>query len=316
MKITKLTVLIFSLVLIYGFSFAHAGSLSPSASPTATFHTLEDIYLRLTTNATSVEGDHDLSTTTVPVASFYTLEQIYDAIPTIDATKVAVGTTYLGVSGSLAAGGYTYGSEDQGYVLGTATGAGTVFVDMFNGSGVQTGPTNITGETQADGGLDDYNNGDSPATGRYEGSWTVCNVGNSYCGTSDTAAKVKDNQTGLIWSYNCGGLGCSTLTDDSVSLTYSWTNGGANNNLYTAQQLCTSGDHGKTGWYLPHQKQMLQAYINGAYGNILDVGTQYNNWSATEVSSQTRAWVVNLGNAYGASTVKTALNTIRCVRSS
>lgn len=78
-----------------------AGNLNPSASPAASGYTLTDIYNRLTTNATATEADHLFVPSASPASSFYTLKQIYDAIPTIDASKVKLGTTYLGVSGTL-----------------------------------------------------------------------------------------------------------------------------------------------------------------------------------------------------------------------
>jgi len=91
------TVLITGLIV---FTITKAGSLSPTLSPASTFYTLSDIYTRLTTNATATEANHDLNTSNSPSATFYTLKQIYDAIPTIDATKVLTGTTYLGVAGT------------------------------------------------------------------------------------------------------------------------------------------------------------------------------------------------------------------------
>ena len=80
---------------------AKAGSLTPSASPAATSYTVEDIYNRLITNSTATEGDHIFSPDGVPAATLYTLKQIYDAIPTIDATKILTGTSYLGIAGSM-----------------------------------------------------------------------------------------------------------------------------------------------------------------------------------------------------------------------
>jgi hypothetical protein len=80
---------------------AEAGSLTPPATPAPTFHTLSDIYSRLTTNATSTAGNHSFTAPTSVVGSDYTLTQIYSAIPTIDPAKVLQGTNYLGVAGSV-----------------------------------------------------------------------------------------------------------------------------------------------------------------------------------------------------------------------
>lgn len=108
--------LILSLSLFAISSVVYAGTLTPSATPAATFYTLGDIYTRLTTNASATLGNHDFAPGGSPGASLYTLTQIYDAVPTIDASKVKLGTSYLGVAGSLVPNG------------GTATAAG-----LFNG---------------------------------------------------------------------------------------------------------------------------------------------------------------------------------------
>lgn len=95
----------FGLMLLVG--VVYAGSLSPSASPAATSYTLTDIYTRLTTNATSTAGNHDFAPAGAPAGSLYTLTQVYDAIPTILANTVKLGTSYLGVAGSLTPDGGT-----------------------------------------------------------------------------------------------------------------------------------------------------------------------------------------------------------------
>src|SRR3989344_3139902 len=97
-------------------SVVYAGTLTPSATPAATSYTLTDIYTRLTTNASATLADHVFTPGGSPAASLYTLTQIYDSVPTIDATKVKLGQSYLGVAGSLVPNG------------GTATAAG-----LFNG---------------------------------------------------------------------------------------------------------------------------------------------------------------------------------------
>ncbi|MEI8229511.1 MAG: hypothetical protein WCG83_00030 [Candidatus Peregrinibacteria bacterium] len=89
---------------------AYAGSLSPTAppsTPAATSYTLTNIYNRLTTNATATAGDHAFAPSGAPAASFKTLTQIYDAIPTITANLVKLGTTYLGINGTLTPNGGT-----------------------------------------------------------------------------------------------------------------------------------------------------------------------------------------------------------------
>ena len=461
-------------------SVVYAGTLTPSATPAATSYTLTDIYTRLTTNASATLADHVFTPGGSPAASLYTLTQIYDSVPTIDATKVKLGQSYLGVAGSLvpnggtatAAGlfngltahlsgdwdldtgtldlacntatfngtanlvataydgtgdgtnrwcmtnsgdavageilsgkiawvdgtavtgimtaGYTYGDATQAKVLTTATGAGTYdasnlavgtvksgtafgvsltgdypsvtnplsgdtgatdasATEICNGNeawtkagALMTGSFNptaayvatgntycgtagtllanlwngtsgaFTGGSQANGGADDYNNAGAAASGRYAKGWTACNVGNSYCGTSDSGADAKDDSTGLVWSLPCNGSGCASFSDSSP-LTYSWDGTtDADNNSRTASQLCS--DH--SGWSLPHQKQLMQAYIDGSYGNLEASGVDRYYWSASTVSySTTLAWRTDLSYGYTANGAKTnGSYDVRCVR--
>ena len=388
--------LVLSLSLFAISSVVYAGTLTPSATPAATSYTLTDIYTRLTTNASATLADHVFTPGGSPAASLYTLTQIYDSVPTIDATKVKLGQSYLGVAGSLvpnggtatAAGlfngltahlsgdwdldtgtldlacntatfnatanlvattydgsgdgsnrwcmtdsgdaiadnilsgkiawvdglvvngtmsaGYTYGDSNAALVLGTATGAGTALLNLWNGTSGA-----FTGGSQANGGADDYNNGGAVASGGYAKGWTACNAGNSYCGTSDSGANAKDDSTGLVWSLPCNGSGCASFSDSSP-LTYSW-NGttDADNNSRTASQLCS--DH--SGWSLPHQKQLMQAYIDGSYGILESTSVSRTYWSASTVSSSTtNAWYIYLSRGYTTFNAKTGSNYVRCVR--
>ena len=81
---------------------AHAGSLTPSASPTAQSYTFSDILARLVANTSATAGNHSLNATTTPQATFPTLTQLYNAIPTIYAGDFLASSTYFGVTGSVA----------------------------------------------------------------------------------------------------------------------------------------------------------------------------------------------------------------------
>jgi len=198
--------------------------------------------------------------------------------------------------------------------------AGTLLKDLFNGTGQE-----FTGGSQANGGVDDYNNAGSSPTDRYEcpSGWTQCTADNNYCGTGLASADAKDNCTGLIWSKPCNGEGCDSFSDDSPT-TYNWSDTGTNTNNWstvqnatsTASGLCTNGDHQETGWYLPSQKQLMQAYIDGAYGNLEASGVGRLYWSGTTDSWDTSyAWYtdLSLGGTYGY--LKTYSFYVRCVRS-
>lgn len=205
--------------------------------------------------------------------------------------------------------------------------------DMFNGSSTRL---DISGGSQANGGIDDANYDETgnltqtPPANRYQTEWTTCNVGNSYCGTGDTGANAKDEATGLIWSYPLTGLtGASWDTEtDTAVLTegcvpdgncaywdtdtyYSWDNSNSNNDGSTAQQLCSNHE----GWSLPHQKQLMQAYIDGSYGNLEPSGVGRYYWSATTVSNVADlAWGVYLSVGLTGYGNKHDSSLVRCVR--
>ena len=103
MKKNILAILTLVLTVIIGAQVANAiGSLTPSGTAgDATQYTLNDIYTKLTTNVATSTKSGLFAIPGSAVATFRTLSEIYAVIPTIDATKVAVGTTYLGVVGTL-----------------------------------------------------------------------------------------------------------------------------------------------------------------------------------------------------------------------
>ncbi|MDB5258849.1 MAG: hypothetical protein JWO73_57 [Candidatus Taylorbacteria bacterium] len=164
---------------------AYAGSLTaPSGIPEATSYTLGDIYSKLTTNATTSAGDHLVSKTTSPAPSLNTLTQIYEAIPTIDATRILSGTTYLGVAGTASAG-YEYPSAPL------KTGQTTCY--DTSGVLVSCAGTGLDGEFQK-------------------------GIAASYSDNGD--GTITDNLTGLIWQKCSAGLsGTDCSAGDSTFMT-------------------------------------------------------------------------------------------------
>ena len=203
---------------------------------------------------------------------------------------------------------FAYGDSIGAKVLGTATGAGTALTSLFNGS-----DTSITfpGGSQGSGGVDDFNNAGAAAVGRYSKGWTQCIGGvggNNYCGTGSDKADARDDSTGLVWTFPCNGVGCTSFSDASPAA-YSWDASAANNAGKTASQLCSTA-----GWSLPHQKQLMQTYIDGSYGNLEASGVDRNYWSATTVSLNTaNAWNTNLSYGSTSNNTKTNSNFVRCV---
>lgn len=135
----------------------------------------------------------------------------------------------------------------------------------------------------------------------------------------------KDTRTGLYWT-NCydvtsGGGSCDTIensfvlngvisdTDDGLDA-----EGGAAVDFCEALALDSNGDGtDETDWYLPGQKELMQAYINGSANNIPEPARSY--WSSTErYSSSSSAWNVTLDTGYTNYTTKTTLYYARCAR--
>lgn len=285
----------------------YAGSITaPGGAPAAQSYTLSDIYAQIKDGTAATLGNHSLSPTTTPQSSFHSLSAIYDAAVALRASSVSLA-------------------------------------NMFNGTCNNTGAqatcplgTEYPGGSQANGGVEDFNAdsdwvGQTPPANRYETTWTTCNAGNSYCGTGDAGANAKDEATGVVWSYPCKDSGCSAWDTSAPVLDpcrtgapdsstcywntdtyYTWDNSGANNNSLTAAELCSS----HSGWSLPHQKQLMQAYVDGSYGNLEPIGAGRFYWSLTTRSDNpTNAWYVGLSD--GSTNYDNKANqysNVRCVR--
>ena len=153
-------------------------------------------------------------------------------------------------------------------------------------------------------------------TGLY---WSDCYDSTSGQGSCDSI----DNDFDIWDDGGCTGNGAGTeCTDADIS------NGLCNNSDYwcydndgdgSALDFCENlsldadGDGtDETDWYLPSQKELMQAYINGAGNNLPNPSRLY--WSASELySSASNAWYVSL--SYGSTYVfnKTNGNYARCV---
>jgi prepilin-type N-terminal cleavage/methylation domain-containing protein len=123
-----------------------------------------------------------------------------------------------------------------------------------------------------------------------------------------------DPISGLTWSARIVGIppavgffGTTGFTSPTVT---NWKWNVQVSPAKTASQLCSERNN---GWRLPTQKELLQAYIDGAYFNLTDSANNY--WSATSASS-TNSHSVNLGNGATGIVLKTtsANMYIRCVR--
>jgi hypothetical protein len=292
-----------------------------------------------------------LASTTALSAGYYAATTLNAVDSDLAAGNIKSGINVFGIAGSYGGGGYAFGSDDASYVLTSAgAGAGTFNAANLTSSLIATGTVwgvgqvgtllghlwngsltagGFPGGSQSTGGVDDYNNGGSAPTDTYSKGWTRCTSGNSYCGTSDTFAAYKDDSTGLIWSAPCKGNGCTSYSTSSPS-TYRWDNRGTTNYnatssaSSTASELCSqnltlppnSKSYHGVGWSLPHQKQLMMAYIDGAHGNLVPINIDRNYWSATTKSADTtNAFYVYLNSGVSNVVVKTFVVSIRCVRS-
>ena len=188
------------------------------------------------------------------------------------------------------------------------------------------------------GGVDDYNGGQisgdlgvMPADSYVGAGWSdSCTIDDHYCGVGDTAvsADKKDNSTGLVWSNligvntwfwanNCyepstptyNPVKCDTAGDDGCQCVKK-----PSGSKVGCEALDSTGGNTLGPWRTPTQKELMQAYINGSWGNLSSAGNGY--WSATTISDDTRyAWYTYLNNGYtGYNTKTTTSISVRCVR--
>lgn len=170
---------------------------------------------------------------------------------------------------------------------------------------------------------DDWTNGDG-TSGEYideEISWsevrgspfsgydTINYAGNN--GTTNLVSGIvkKDSRTGLWW------------TDRSILTLGNWFTLEADGERPTGDfaigfcnALNTVNFGGHNDWYLPTQKELMQAYIDGS-ANTWSSSVDEYFWSSTEYSLDSRyAWAVNLYNGHMHYNPKDNSYYVRCVR--
>ncbi len=145
------------------------------------------------------------------------------------------------------------------------------------------------------------------------------------------SGRVKqDTRTGLMWSdvASTGAVtAVATSTTNNFTLTgvagvgdgtRPWTTGTTTATNGNAINFCNALNAisfaGYSDWYLPTQKQLMQAYIDGSANNLPI--PDYYFWSSTEHYGNTaHAWYVYLSTGYTYTTTKVNSNYVRCVRS-
>ena len=303
---------------IIGISISYAGSLTPPGSPSATMNTLDDIYTKLTTNTNA--GTHSLSTTTTPTGTFHTLTQIYGAIPTIDATKILTGTSYLGIPGSIAVktGEVTASTSATstnkllltvpiGYYDGTVTLSTTS--TNFTATNIKSGTTvfGLTGSLAA-GGLPATNQTVCYATD-FSGDVVAC------AGTGQDGNLLK----GIPRSFVDNGNG--TVTDSATSLIWQKQDDGVAKNWASGLAYCANNTAGLsgTGWRLPNINELLSIVDYSKTSpsiNSVFTSTQSDAYftSTTYGSGFNSAWVIVFDAGGAQFYPKFGSGYIRCVR--
>jgi len=238
------------------------------------------------------------------------LKTISDALTTLTYGSTAAGA--WGDWGAMWNRIYSAGifSPDGDLTVGEVS-PGKTFYSGTNSRTQKTGTGTIY-STQSLETKDDY-------LGTYkdeESTWTeVSGSPFATTGTGLSTGKVKkDERTGLWWSA-ASTLGTYTNSFDNATDGTRPTGGNAIAFCNTLQTTPAGGFAGKTTWYLPTQKELMQAYIDGIYSQDTAFGTTSYFWSSTEGSNDsTNAWRVRLYNGSTLNDLKTNSNGVRCVR--
>lgn len=174
-----------------------------------------------------------------------------------------------------------------------------------------------------------YNGGSLPEDYQLEESeWSDESVGGE--------TVWKDKRTGVYWSPDRGVLTSNNFTAISLN-TCDYFNeelyptraeypgeGAVDIDCGDAINYCATLDWGgRTDWYLPSQKELIQAYMDGMYNQAgatpedaaaFTISGSMPNWSSSEVSNgSTYAWYVYLFRGSASFPSKTNNYSVRCV---
>ncbi|MBP6857614.1 MAG: DUF1566 domain-containing protein [Candidatus Pacebacteria bacterium] len=252
-------------------------------------YTLDGIYNRLIDNTTSqAESSASFTTPGSVSATFHTLKQIYESIPTLDATKILTGTTYMGVAGSASAGQAGLPKTGQTHCNAFSGGYGS-------SSQIPCTATAQDGETQKGLAHGYVDNGDATITDSATGlMWQKCS----------------DGQTGLDCS---GGSAIGVLFDDGdgdLGITHQ-----PAINYCDSLSLATHSD-----WRLPNVKELMSIVDYGRVNPAIDPtyfpATQSGfYWSSTAYeNSANNAWLVHFSDGSVYSVTMNSNYFVRCVR--
>ena len=293
-----------------------AGTLKLSTVPTVTYRgnaSTSDVLAGKTFYSNS--GTLKTGTYTPPVVSYLGDAQV---------TDVMSGKKFYSDSGTLLTGTWSFlGDAGVDEVISGKkfySDSGTLL------TGTYTPPTPIDFTNMQYSTYDDYAGGDylgwgGTLTDDYQGEeseWSNMSVG------EDIA--WRDERTGVYWSSAHQGTMSNIFTMASCDYFTSIPRSsydGLDSDCGLAINYCATLDFaGRTDWYLPSQKELMQAYIDGIYNqagideeSAAAFVTDNIYWSSSEVYvNSTLAWRVSLSYGYTDYRYKTyAGNGVRCV---
>ena len=208
---------------------------------------------------------------------------------------------------------------------GTATEedvlSGKTFYSGNNNRTIRTGTATATaGLDYSQQSLIEYDDYEDPDYQGEESSWT-----------SPATNVWLDTRTGLYWSNSRGSYTnifpnqdhstCDFFNEGTYPTRGEYGTSGTDPDCGNAINACavltlTSGGTSNTDWYLPSQKELDQAYMDGMYNQAGSTFTTTSTfWSSTEYSdNSTYAWYITLYDGYAVYGSKTVSDAVRCVR--
>jgi hypothetical protein len=124
---------------------------------------------------------------------------------------------------------------------------------------------------------------------------------------------LKDDRTGLWWSASSSSI---KITNQNKTVEKDGLRISGGEAIAFCEGLNKTSFGGKNDWYLPTQKELMQAYIDGIYSQNHEFGTMEPFWAATVLSSDSETPLcvhLGWGYAFQKDSFITHYN-VRCVR--
>ncbi len=319
-KIIRVSIFVCSLCIIFGFSlnkiqstvFAEQLGSSPESGETSRIKTIYNSLVSLSHGSESAGGWGNWGT------YWNRIRSAAEWVPSGNATNSDVknGVTYYGNSRTQLTGTLSL----IGNAATTDVASGKTFYS--NSFTQQTGTANLAPDYSAQSKVVwDDNKNSSSSDGDNAGEEST------WENTSGTASSGvwKDNRTGLYWSANQWTMSnlftvaaCDFFISESRGSYAAGDSDCGNAINHCANLNLASGGTSNTDWYLPSQKELMQAYLDGMYNQTnINFATNLRFWSSTEDSlNDLNAWNLYFYNGSSAvgSKSTTSNQSVRCVR--